>query len=372
MAGGNGIGERKEDMRTLLKVTVVFALVGAATSAAAGYKVTKVIEVGPAVSLLNGGALKWSPDGTMLAYFANNHLMISDTLGNSRQVAPIGVFSPMRAAWVSNSEFAVNLADRRRTDSVLYRLVVFDIDDGSQREVRQCWETRWSLLPGHSGFDGPYVTLEGNAYYEDIEITGLEEGELRDRLRSTVVNRKRVPLVPGRGGTQSLANSHLQVWGKNGLYAVDWGGRDSTILWQESGAGAFHMWTAVSNDKHYVFNGGKLINSQSGEILDVGEYAGTRPANTEYCDFGSPSFNPRGDEILFWHFCEGGDTLVIDRVATFDISTREFTLLDTLTGISGGSSPVYNPNGRMIAFFAHGKGFIVWREETELVKGRKI
>ncbi len=342
-------------------LTFVFA---AATTVASGYEVTKVIEIGPAVPLLTGGALKWSPDGTMLAYFANNYLMVSDTLGNSRQVVGTEGLTPMRAEWASNNEFAVNLANREDTDSMLYRLVVYDIVSGSQRLVRECWRTRWSLLPGHSGFDGPYVTMEGNAYYEEVVISGLEEGELKEKLKSTVVNKTKTPLSSAKGISEVLASNHLQVWGKDGLYSVNWAGADSTQLSSEDASGALKVGITASPDRTWIFRRGRLMNRITHDTIDVRQFTGSVPAGTDLCGYSRISFNPRSEEILFQHYCESGDTLVIDRIATFDYSSKVFALLDTLTGIEGGTSPVYAPDGRMISFCARGKAYIIWRGVT--------
>ena len=330
----------------------------------AGYKVTRVVEVGPAVGLACGGAVKWSPDGTRVAYFANNYLMVSDTLGNSRQVAPIssGLY-PMRAEWVSDNEFAVNLGDRLNTDSALYRLVVYNVLEGSERLVQECWRTPWSLLPGHTGYDGPYLTAEGNAYYIDIVISGLEEGTFEDRLRSSVFTTTKLPLSSSKAAY--LQSNHLQVWGEDGLYLVDWSGGDSIRLCEDRATNALRMGTAVSADRSWIFRRGRLINRITPDTIDVASFAGEPPPNTEGCGFLSITFNPNGEELLFEHFCEGGETYVVNRIATFDYSTNEFTLLDTLTGIQGGTFPVYAPDGRMIAFFAQNKAYIIWREETQ-------
>jgi hypothetical protein len=358
--------------RLVFGFLLTFALTGL-TPLAARYKVTRVIEVGPAVPLLTGGALKWSPDGTMLAYFADNYLMISDTLGNSRQVAPIAPpMFPARAEWVSNNEFAVSLNDREHHDSALYQLVVYDVTTGAERLVDEYWRTAWTLMPGHESYSGPYLTLEGNAYYVRTVVTGLEGEDLDAVRRSRVFETTRLPLASSRSAATALASSHLQIWGKDGLYAVSWNGDDSLKLSDDLAAGALRMGTTVSKDLTWVFRRGVVWNRFTHDTLDVRLFDGESPPETQGCGFGGTTFNPCASELLFEHYCEGGESYVVDRVGLFNYDSRQFTLLDTLTGISGGSSPVYNPNGRMIAFYARARGYIVWREETELVKGKKI
>jgi len=351
------------------RIVVTAAFLWAATAGAvlgAGYKVTRVIEVGPAVGLACGGAVKWSPDGTRVAYFANNYLLVSDTLGNSRQVAPIssGLY-PMRAEWASDNEFAAHLADRERHDSAWNGLVLYGIGTGEESVVEEYWRTQWSHLPNHSQFSGPYLTVEGKAYYTRTVITGLAEGDPIEVLRSRHFDTQKLPLSSSKVAVQALLSDHLEVWGEDGLYLVDWSGGDSVRLSEDRANGALRMGTAVSADRSWIFRRGRLMNRMTPDTIDVASFAGVPPPNTEGCGFLSITFNPNGEELLFEHFCEGGETYVVNRIATFDYSTNEFTLLDTLTGIQGGTFPVYAPDGRMIAFFAQNKAYIIWREEIQ-------
>ena len=134
------------------------------TSKAGGYKITKVIEVGPAAWVPFQGPLHWSPDGTMLAYFANNYLMISDTLGNTREVKKIDMY-PHRCKWVSEDQIGVRLKKKISDDSTLLRLVVIDVGSGRERVVQECMRTSLSrfqaadprhhipdLMPGRSSY----------------------------------------------------------------------------------------------------------------------------------------------------------------------------------------------------------------------------
>jgi dipeptidyl aminopeptidase/acylaminoacyl peptidase len=351
----------------LIGVQVVCLLMAAHVWA--GYRVTKVIEVGPAISFFAGGALKWSPDGTKLAYFANGYLFVSDTLGISQQVASIPQpMYPRGAEWVSDSELAVDLRAFQQPDSSLCQLTVYDIETGHSRVVEQFWRTRWTMMPGHTSYSGPFLTNEGRAYYTRMVVTGLEEGDQEEIRRSCVFTRTRVPLVPSgvlaKAAMPDIESSKIQVWGDDGLYLVDWSGSDSTLLSKQEHSSVAEIRTAVSSDGSLVFNHGMLLRTNPPDTIDIREYAGPLPPKTLSCGFLDVSFNPRTQELLFEHYCEGEEPYEVSRVATFDVPTRTFALLDTLTGLDSCVFPVYASNGRMIAVLSHFKAYIIWREET--------
>jgi hypothetical protein len=257
------------------------------------------------------------------------------------------------------------LQDRENHDSALYQLVVYDIATGSSRIVEQFWRTAWTLMPGSESFDGPYLTLDGNAYYVSTSVRGLTEGDPDDIRRSRVFETKHLPLVSSKSALDALESSHLQVWGESGLYLVSWAGTDSTLLCRQQFSQVARLRVAASADGSLVFNHGKLVRRLLGDTIDVREYAGSLPPNTHSCSFLDVSFNPRREELLFQHYCEGDDPYVVFRAATFDVATLTFALLDTLAGIDNCEFPAYAPNGRMIALLSSNRGYIVWREDPK-------
>jgi len=348
-------------MRATMLGLVFLMIVGVSQGQAGGYKVTKVIEVGPAATVIGmSGSVKWSPDGTMLAYFANNFLMVSDTLGNSRQVAAISEQYPVRAEWASDTEFAVRLKGEKRSDSTLYQLMVYDIVSGKSRLVDEYWRHRWSLMPGNVCFEGPYVTLEGNAYYLRVNITGDEKGDMIDRRKSARFEREKLPVSTRKAA--ALQQDHLIRWDADSVYRVSWMTADSERRYADRVHSPLHPGTTVSASGVHIFRDGTLVNRTTSDTIDVRAYAGVAPLNTHSCGFLRPVFNPVAPELLFQYYCEGEDPYVVDRVGTFNYETREFVLLDTLTAFGAWQLPEYAPNGRMIALTSGYKAYIVWRE----------
>jgi len=330
----------------------------------AGYKVTKVVEVGPAAWVPFTGPLKWSPDGTKLAYFANNYLMISDTLGNSREVWKIDIgITPRRFEWASNDKVAINLPKRRASDSALYKTItVVDIHTGQETTVTE-WQSV-SRAVGNIYYEGPFLTLERNAYYLKKTHTG---------------HRRQIPLgwtaetidephwfFPDK--SLSFEQNHFIHWHADGLYLVNLDHTDSispVVSPHPGGA----MTAAISPDTSYVFMGDRLIRVTDSAEINVNDFAGEPPDGTFGCGFMFLSFNPKTTEILFNQTCDGespsGGEYVIDRIGTFNYSTDEFIILDTVIGIQNCTAPVYAPDGKKIAFLDNDdyKAYIICREE---------
>ncbi len=165
-------------MKLILLSVLLLSIITAGTATSGGFKVAKVIEVGPAAWVPFSGPLRWSPDGTKLAYFAHNYLMISDTLGNSRQVMKVDSgITPHRLEWVSNDEIAVNTCKRYELDSRrINTLTVVNTTTGIGEVVAE-----GSLNPrrpsraskaGEVYIDGPSLTTGGDADYRLKANTG--------------------------------------------------------------------------------------------------------------------------------------------------------------------------------------------------------
>ena len=75
-----------------LLLGICWGLIGCSASAG-DYTIEKVVEIGPADWVPFLGPIRWSPDGTIISYFSQEYLMISDTLGNKRQVIRVDMRS---------------------------------------------------------------------------------------------------------------------------------------------------------------------------------------------------------------------------------------------------------------------------------------
>ncbi len=127
------------------------------------YEITKVIAVDSADFRPLTGALRWSPDGTKLAYFKQGRLMLSDTLGNVRQVTT-GKFGVHLYEWLSDNEIVLTDRQFPGDRSNIFKVVHVDLASGQATVLDECVlgfgpkRTSWSL-------NGPYRSVQGNVYY---------------------------------------------------------------------------------------------------------------------------------------------------------------------------------------------------------------
>lgn len=335
----------------LLLIFLTLVLIITTTSVAGGYEITNVIEVGPAARIPFIGPLKWSPDGTRLAYFAHDQLMITDTLGNSSSVAKMEQ-QPRRFEWISDDEIAIMLVQRQSGGSSTYALTVFDVKIGQARIVDQ-FVRRRDFGVGDVFLDGPFRSLEGNAYYiHKVLVDGFVETPLGRHGKSV----DELRLLGAKG-----AADHVLRWDSLGLYRVTLSGTDSLRICGQPNAA---MWkpTEMSPDHTHIVNGGLLIRLADEQKIVLDTMHFERPAGA-VCSFGFVTFSPIGTEVLFHLSCDDGENQLFDKIGTFDYSSNEFKLLNADSGLEDCVSPVFGLDGRKIAVLCQGVLYIIEREE---------
>jgi hypothetical protein len=136
---------------------------------AADIWIEKVIDVGPADPVPMLGPLAWSPDGGSLAYFSRGVLMVTDTLGKSREVVVMRR-SPRYFAWIDNMRIAVHQRSRYPMDSLVSELLVVATETGTFEQIDRFnnpFYVLWTKQEHY--FDGPFLSAEGSAYYKVVD-----------------------------------------------------------------------------------------------------------------------------------------------------------------------------------------------------------
>lgn len=338
-------------MRSIIYVTTIL-LITCSLLFADGYKVTKVIEIGSAAWVPFTGPIKWSPDGTKIAYFANNYLMISDTLGNKQEILYIDSgITPRLIEWVSEEMIAINMPKYVLPDSTLTNTIsIVNINDGTESLVAD-WHDA-TRASGNTFYEGPFLSLEGNAYYLQKTTTGRSNISPSGRSHVVETIDKAQWFLPEKSSFDK--DNHIVRWYLvGGLYKVDLSGEDSSYI-APSPFRHIGPFTAYSLDLSWVANGGTLIRTADSTCIVLDTIPMQLPQNVISCGILFVSFNPKASEILFNQSCDGEDSsgkeFVVDRIGTFNYTTKEFIILDSLIGIENCTAPVYSPGGNKIAF----------------------
>ena len=259
--------------------------------------------------------------------------------------------SPGRFEWLSSQEVLVY--ERTKGDTISTRLVNYNVETGEQTVLMECAKRRgYPLEPGQSWIEGPYLTLEGNAYYyiekDGVKQLHLVQSSLKEKVlpENNHIYRRTGSYSPNTGGDVYVVRADL---------------KDSVRAFERS-----YSDSVRSPNRSHIITGGVITRLADSSLIIMDSLIGEYPEGTVQCGFIRTSLNPRAPEALFCVSCDDGqelDAYYVDRIGTFNYVTNEFTILDTLIGIDNGMAPTYAPDGKNIAFFANGKLYIIKREE---------
>ena len=336
----------------LLSLTALMFLIGGELSAA-DFEITKVIEVGPASWTPMSQPLQWSPDGTMLSYFSNRRLMISDTLGKTREIEQFDMY-PHRYLWLSNDELYIHLDQGSHLDTSIQRLVSYNISTNKSDIIEEY--NRYKYYHDRSGtreFDGPYRTIEGHVYYE------------RRTYSSNSVKKGFVVEQIGAGSTELTRgeSKHVLRWGENGLYKINIDSNDSMRIGPKP-QHTMRRKPIINHDGTHVMTQGTIIRLIDSSIIVMDTISFTRPQDALFCSFLFTYFNPKYSEILFHLTCDSKETqkVLCNKIGVFNYITSDFTIYNQPLNSENYTTPAYSPDGCKIAYIADNVAYIMYRK----------
>lgn len=336
----------KENQLILIIGAVLSAIILAAPLFAADFEITKVIEVGPADGLPIPNPLLWSPDGLRLAFFHNNWLMISDTLGYTRRIFETSM-SPVRCNWLSDNEIAL-MQVGRITGGRATKLSIVDLVTGTEEIlVEKKVKFRDEVEHDLAFIDGPKKSVEGRLYLTK-EKSGHKSAEfLKSRYRPEVDTLVTMEYSILRGGD-------------DGIYRVSLTGADSVRLCKKPGD-YLPLPLSMSPDGESVMSRGTLIRLSDSTFTILDTAFKSCPKGTKICGITFGNFSTALPEVLFQRSCDDGESYEVLSTWVYNLDTGELTSIDSLAHLVGSNSPCYGPDGITIACLSEGKAYLIKR-----------
>ena len=343
---------RKNLFNFTLLLTLVVILCSGLPAWGIDYKITKVVEIGPAAEGFMSWPLRWSPDGKWLAYFRSDTLMLSDTLGNSHAVKAMNLF-PSRFEWLSNEEIVGYFDEGYNIDSSRQLLMQIDVTTGADTIIEKY--VRYDHRGNAQWFQGPWRTVKGNVYYDYGERFGPSKTD-KSEERRWVNSRKGKKLTETDKKTDYILH-----WGKDGLYKVTIDGLDSTRISPEpykQTAGGVELNPSCT----HALVGGTIIRMADSAFIVMDTMLREDNSGSMICGFVATSFDPVHPEIIFQLSCneKNVDSILSDRIGIYNYSTGKFIILNPIEGAGHCIDPVCSPKGNQISLLADRKAFIIY------------
>lgn len=331
-------------MKELILVASALVCLIATNSFAVDYSITKLIEVESASSAPFLGPLKWSPDGTKLAFFKGKTLMLTDTLGNVTTVKEIN--GPVhRYEWASNSLLAFHYRTYHGNKGAFSQLVSIDINNKRETVITEYMDGFGATEP--DAFRGPLKSHKGSAFYETMGYSAKATG-LPQTQRHIIGTTK---------AAQAITDDFVVPWEINRkVYKKFLDGRDSVFLCDKPGWKGAEV--ILSADQRFLISSDFLIDLSAGTTFDMQSISAPPPPNAHVCSFSYPSFNPKYPEALFHQSCEDDEVVISSRVAILNYESNDFLIFDTLVGLSPCAAPAFHTDGNIVAFFSGGNLYL--------------
>jgi len=311
------------------------------------FKITRVVEVGKASWTPLRKPIKWSPDSNHLAYFDNGNLIIADTLGHYNSVASLEA-RPWRHEWLSDKEVIVQTRNYMYPPSDFNQLFKIDISTGKKILLDEHTREKHGYRNSRH-FEKLSLTLEGNVCFELYEDNTKS---IQFPKSSYLDNNERI----------NPEKNHVIRWGKDGLIKINTALNKKGEIIVENPQSSMTTHPIMSSNGEYLLSGSYLIRISDGFTIRLDTIMNEIPQGMIGCDFITGDINQHFTEILCDINCSDVNENELDMIASYDYSTNEFIVLDTLLGIKNCHDPVYSPDGLKIAFMSNKKAYIILRE----------
>lgn len=317
---------------------------------AESFEITKIVEVGEASHLSYLGAVKWSPDGSRLAFYSEGSFVIVDTLGNVLNTIP-NEKKPKNFEWWSNDELVFEQVLRPKRNESLHTLFKLNIESTELSTLEE-----FTSIAGH-GKQATFENLAKNSKGDPC-YTKIENNQKRIIYSTHSLRQK-------SSGTNSSEKMVFEE--KNGELLNISNDFKDTLKFESMKIRRPYFSVMASYDNKYILSENYLYNLDDGVGVKLSELAKNElQLGDNSCGIGfNTVFNPVYNELLLELNCEtitNGKEDLNNYIVIYNIEDSSFTNLTSDFDLGFSTAPSYSPDGLKIAFLAINKIKIVYRK----------
>jgi hypothetical protein len=211
-------------------------------------------------------------------------------------------------------------------------------------------------------------------HLNQTSLKKLEKGHngtvyVYERKRKGIVNHAVLPVynTPLRK-TKSEDDFVLGI-NKEGIYKINLFTGDSIMIFKNERGYTSHKsyQRPLMNHRQDLMLVGRgaliLLNLVDSSEVILDKYIEKGSKDVPYCGFGSLSFCPISNLLIFEKTCDDGITRVVGNICSFDYDTHTFTSYPSFTGSDEEYDPVMSSDGRHVAFLSMTKGICIVKLE---------
>lgn len=322
----------------------------------AEFKVGKVIKVGKADWAPFLGPLRWSPKGDRIAFWSGNELRLADTTG---AVVYSKAFEtpPRLYEWIDDSVICIGQSWFVQSGKQDKAIVTLNLKTNAMRTLAE--ETRSIAAagnPNHTYIDGPYVSLEGNVYYDRWT-------EKRNPAsRSNALNRIRPVL--SANGESFVGSDHLVKWDSGGIAIISLDDKD-TLRLGKPGSKEFSYHLALGIGHRFLVKNNVVLDREAQKFIDLRSLGIPKLNGGFVCGSLFHTFATSHPEVAFYWSCDDGHKVLGEQVFLLDIESSRWLNLGEQLGTSSSSVPQFSPDDMWIALLGDSDLLIVRRGDEQ-------
>jgi hypothetical protein len=270
-------------------------------------------------------AVRWSPNGSLFAYFRGSSLMVGDTLG---AVIPVGEVAHSVSCfnWVSDEAVVVAMRGESSSGGETFRIEEYRLAAG-----QTILEEETVTDSGDLTFRFPRESIEGAVYYRSYVKSDNSAVVLSQDKNGRAIAASNLHYLDLVGDnvckiSLDLSDTTIVLPGRYSGYVT----RDNVrqIISRDENSGLTVVWDVPSG----------ICDTLPVPALDV-------PDSLD-CGVSDYKFHPTDDRIIYLVSCDDGHFVSVDFVCSFDLDSHRVRVHGSSESPLTWNVPAYSPDGR--------------------------